>query len=161
MNADKHRSVFIRVYLWLAIASFARASSDFAHDIAPLVYEKCAPCHHPGAAAPFSLLTYEDVKKRAAQIAAATRTGFMPPWLPDEGYADFAGDRRLTAAQIATIAAWVEAGSPEGATAEVPPAPDFTDGWQLGKPDLVLEAPSSFELPAAGRDLYWNVIFTP
>ena len=74
-HADKHRSVFICVYLWLAIASFARAVSDFAHDIAPLIYEKCAPCHHPGAAAPFSLLTYEDVKKRAAQIAAATRCG--------------------------------------------------------------------------------------
>jgi len=83
----------------------------------------------------------------------------MPPWLAEQG--DFAGDLRLTAEQIATIAAWVEAGSPEGPSAEIPPAPDFTDGWQLGKPDLVLEAPSSFELPAAGRDFYWNVIFTP
>src|ERR1700733_13835248 len=56
-------------------------ATERAHDIPPILYEKCAPGHHPGAAAPFSLLTYEDVKKRGAQIAAATRTGFMPPWL--------------------------------------------------------------------------------
>ncbi len=161
MNPDKHRSVFICVYLWLAIASFARASSDFAHDIAPLVYEKCAPCHHPGAAAPFSLLTYQDVKKRAAQIAAATRSGYMPPWLPEHGYGDFMGDRSLTAEEIATIAAWVHDGAPEGPAGAIPPPPVFTEGWQLGEPDLVLEAASSVQLPASGPDIYWNVIFTP
>jgi Tetratricopeptide repeat len=158
MNADQHRSVFICLYLWLAIASVARASPTFV-DIAPIVYEKCAPCHHPGEAAPFSLLTYQDVKKRASQIAAATGSGYMPPWLPEKGYGDFADERRLTAAEIATIAAWVRAGAPEGS--EIPPAPDFKAEWQLGKPDLVLEAGGSFELPASGPDVYWNFIFTP
>jgi tetratricopeptide (TPR) repeat protein len=162
MNANKHPSVFICVYLWLAMPSFARASPTFTNDIAPIVYEKCAPCHHPGEAAPFSLLTYQDVKKRAAQIAAVTRTGFMPPWLPEKGYGDFAGERSLTAAEIATIAAWVRDGAPEGAAdAEIPPPPAFTDGWPLGPPDLVLEAAGSFVLPASGRDIYWNFIFTP
>jgi tetratricopeptide (TPR) repeat protein len=153
--------VFIRVYLWLSIASFARASPDFAHDIAPLVYEKCAPCHHPGAAAPFSLLTYDDVKKRASQIAAATRSGFMPPWLPEHGYGDFSDDRRLTTGQIATIGAWVLEGAPEGPADAIPPPPVFIEGWQLGQPDLVLEAGNSIALPASGPDIYWNVIFTP
>jgi hypothetical protein len=161
MNADKHRSVFICVYLWLAMTSFARASPTFASDIAPIVYEKCAPCHHPGAAAPFSLLTYQDVQKRAAQIAAVTRTGFMPPWLPEKGYGDFSDDRRLTPEQIATIAAWVHGGAPEGSASAIPPAPAFNADWQLGEPDLVLEAGGAFELPAAGRDVYWNFIFTP
>ena len=166
MKADSHRSVFICVYLWLAIMPFARASPSFASDIAPIVYEKCAPCHHPGEAAPFSLLTYQDVKKRAAQIAAVTRTGFMPPWLPEKGYGDFAGERRLTAAEIATVAAWVRDGAPVGPADKIPPAPDFTaselgDSWQLGPPDLVLEAGGSFDLPASGRDIYWNFIFTP
>jgi hypothetical protein len=161
MNADKHRSAFIRVYLWLAIASFARASSDFAHDIAPLVYEKCAPCHHAGGTAPFSLLTYEEVKKRASQIVAATRAGFMPPWLPERDYGDFADDRHLTPDQIATIAAWVHDSTPEGPVDAIPSPPAFPEGWQLGPPDLVLEAASAVELPASGRDIYWNVIFTP
>jgi len=161
MNTDKYRSEFICFHLWLAISSFARASPSFAHDIAPIVYEKCAPCHHPGGAAPFSLVTYADVKKRAAQIAAATRTGFMPPWLPEKGYSDFADDHRLTVEQIATIAAWARTGAPEGPPGEIPMPPVFNDEWELGKPDLILTAVSSFELPAAGRDIYWNFIFTP
>jgi tetratricopeptide (TPR) repeat protein len=161
MNADKHRSVLICVCLWLATTSFARASPTFTHDIAPIVYEKCAPCHHPGEAAPFSLLTYQDVKKRATQIAAVTRSGFMPPWLPEKGYGDFSDERRLTAEQIATIAAWVHDGAPEGPISETPPPPAFTDGWQLGTPDLVLDAGGSFDLPASGHDIYWNFIFTP
>ena len=161
MNADKHRSAFICVYLWLAMTTTARPAPPTFADIAPIVYEKCAPCHHPGEAAPFSLLTYQDVKKRAAQIAAVTHSGYMPPWLPEEGYGDFSDDRRLTAAEIATIAAWVHDGAPEGPADAIPPAPVFTDGWQLGKPDLVLEADGSFQLPASGPDVYWNFIFTP
>lgn len=152
----------ICVYLCLSVA-LARAAEPptFAHDIAPMVYEKCATCHHPGDAAPFSLLAYQDVKKRAAQIAAATRSRYMPPWLPEHGYGDFAGDRSLTPEQIATIAAWVRAGAPEGNVADIPPPPSFPDGWQLGTPDLVLEARGSVALPASGPDIYWNVIFTP
>jgi Tetratricopeptide repeat len=146
--------------LALVITSAASAAT-FGHDIAPIVYEKCAECHRPGGVAPFSLLTYDDVKKRAAQIAAAASAGYMPPWLPERGYGDFTNDRSLTAGQIAAIAAWVSAGAPEGPVDEIPPPPSFPDGWQLGKPDLVLEAPGPVELPAAGRDIYWNVIFTP
>jgi hypothetical protein len=145
----------------IATAPAFAESPTFARDIAPLVYEKCASCHRLGGTAPFSLLTYDDVKKRAPQIAAATRAGYMPPQLPEPGYGDFAGDPRLTHDQIATIAAWATDGAPEGSVADIPPPPTFPEGWQLGKPDLVLEAGSSFQLPAAGPDLYWNVIFKP
>ena len=88
----------VSMVLALLMTPIVRAAPPptFAHDIAPIVYEKCAPCHHPGEAAPFSLLTYEDVKKRAAQIATVTRSGLMPPWLPEHGYGDFADERRLT-----------------------------------------------------------------
>lgn len=133
----------------------------FAHDIAPILFEKCAPCHHPGDAAPFSLLTYQDAKKRAIQIAAATRSGFMPPWLPEHGYGDFVGERRLTPEEIAAISKWASAGTPEGPAAESPHPPSFADRWQIGQPDLVIDAPAPVELPASGRDIYWNVIFTP
>lgn len=141
----------------------ARAADPptFAHDIAPIIYEKCASCHHPGAAAPFSLLPYQDVAKRAAQIAAATQSHFMPPWLPEHGYGDFAGDRSLTPYQIATIAAWVRAGAPEGVASHVPPPPSYSSDWQLGQPDLVLEAQDPVDVPASGPDVYWNVIFKP
>ena len=153
----------VSMALALVVAPLAHSSTPptFAYDIAPIVYEKCAECHHPGAVAPFSLLTYDDVKKRAAQTAAATKSGLMPPYLPEQGYGDFVGDRHLTAAQIETIAAWVSAGAPEGPADKIPPPPVFPEGWQLGQPDLVLEAPGLVELPASGRDVYWNVIFTP
>jgi Tfp pilus assembly protein PilF len=155
-------SIACSIALALAIAPLAQAAPPtFPHDIAPIIIESCAPCHHPGEAAPFSLLTYQDVKKRAAQIATVTRTGFMPPWLPEKGYGDFAGDRRLTSEQIETISEWVRDGAPEGPADAIPPAPDFSAAWQLGKPDLILEAGGSFELPASGRDIYWNFIFTP
>ncbi|MGA2878588.1 MAG: tetratricopeptide repeat protein [Bryobacteraceae bacterium] len=156
----------IRVRLCLSAAIVlpgARGAEPptFAHDIAPIVHEKCAPCHHPGEAAPFSLLTYEEVKKRAAQIAAVTRSGYMPPWLPERGYGDFLDERRLTKEEIATISDWVSAGAPEGSVTDNSSPPAFPEGWQLGQPDLVLEAKSPVELPASGRDVYWNVIFAP
>jgi Flp pilus assembly protein TadD len=152
----------MRPWVALACATVSAApAATFSHDIAPIVYAKCAPCHHPGEAAPFSLLTYDDVKKRAALIATVTRSGYMPPWLPEHGYGDFAGERRLTPVEIAAIAAWVKEGAPEGDTAETPAPPQFESDWQLGKPDLVIEAGSSFSLPAAGPDVYWNFLFHP
>ncbi len=148
----------------LAVGCVASAANPptFRRDVAPIIYAKCAPCHHPGEAAPFSLLTYADVQKRSAQIASATRRGYMPPWLPEAGYGDFLDDRRLTASEIAIIANWVSAGAPRKVQHDAfPPPPEVPGGWQLGTPDLVLDAKSPIELPASGRDIYWNVIFTP
>ncbi len=135
------------------------AAVTFAQNIAPIVYQNCSPCHRPGESAPFSLLSYADVEKRAAQIATVTHSGFMPPWLPEEGYGDFAGARRLSPEQIRTIADWVAQGAPEGEN--VPAPPQFTQGWQLGTPDLVLEAPEAAHVPDSGLDVYWNFIFRP
>lgn len=133
----------------------------FAHDIAPIIFQNCAKCHRPGESGPFSLLSYQDVKKHAAQIAAATRSRLMPPWLPEPGYGDFANDCRLTSEQIRLIDEWVRNGTPEGPSSETPSPPQFTEGWQLGPPDMVLEAARPFTLPATGPDVFWNFIFTP
>jgi mono/diheme cytochrome c family protein len=141
--------------------SNAAPTPTFAHDIAPIVYHSCAPCHRPGEAAPFSLLSYSDVKRHARQIAAVTHSRYMPPWLPEPGYGDFQDTRRLTDQQIALIAAWVEAGAPEGGKGEEPAPPRFTLGWQLGPPDLVIEAPRPHSVPAEGPDIFWNFIFKP
>jgi len=143
------------------VLSLSAQALTFNKDIAPIVYRNCSPCHRPGETGPFSLLTFQDVHKRAAQIAAVTHSRYMPPWLPEQGYGDFAGERRLTDAQIREIADWVAAGAPEGPPSEAPPAPHFTEGWQLGTPDLVLEAPTSFSVPASGPDVYWNFVFVP
>jgi len=133
---------------------------NFGHDIAPIVYRSCAPCHRPGESAPFSLLSYSDVRKRAQQIAAVTASHYMPPWLPEKGYGEFQNEQRLSDAEIHEIADWVAQGAPEGSPAETPP-PVFTSGWQLGTPDLVLQAPAAYHLTASGLDQYWNFVFRP
>jgi hypothetical protein len=141
--------------------ALALGAPTFTHDIAPIVFRSCAPCHHAGGAGPFSLLTYEDVKKHARQIGDVTRTRFMPPWLPEAGYGDFEDERRLSASEIRTIQNWVAHNAPEGTAAELPTPPSFTEGWQLGTPDLVVTAPQPFVMPAAGPDVFWNFVLTP
>jgi len=84
----------------------------------------------------------------------------MPPWLPEHGYGDFQGERRLTDEQIRVISDWVMAGAPEGSPGEMPPPPTFAGDWELGTPDLVLDAQAAFPVPASGPDLYWNFVFS-
>src|SRR5262249_13793324 len=129
-------------------ASTNSASTDttnsvtFSRDVAPIVFQKCASCHHPGEAGPFSLLTYDDVRHRAQQIVDVTQKRFMPPWLPSGDHDEFLGDRRLTDHELQILKQWVDAGTPRGNDSEMPAAPTFTAGWQTGTPDLVLESPA-------------------
>src|ERR1700688_4448701 len=131
----------------------------FNKDIAPVFFQHCATCHRPGESGPFPLLSYKDAKSHARQIAAVTQSRFMPPWLPDPGEFKFADELRLSGAQITTIARWVEQGAVEGAPSDLPPAPKFAEGWQMGAPDLVIKAEKTYQLSASGTDQYWNFIF--
>ncbi len=155
------------IFLLVIAAALAQASPNtaaiptFAREIAPIIYSNCATCHHSGGAGPFSLLTYEDVKKHARQIADVTRRRYMPPWPPESGYGEFEDERRLSDKQIQLISDWVRAGAPEGLVSAIPPAPQFAGGWQLGIPDLILTASRPFMMPAAGPDLFWNFVFKP
>ena len=130
----------------------------FNKDIAPIIFQSCAECHHPGGPAPFSLLSYEDVKKRAKQIATVIKSRYMPPWPPEPGYGEFIGERRLSDEQIRSIQGWVEQGAAEGAGSTLPPAPKFSEGWQLGPPDLVIKATQAYTLPAGGSDVFRNFV---
>jgi mono/diheme cytochrome c family protein len=84
-------------------------SPTFAGDVAPILYQKCVTCHRPGEAAPFALISYEDVTKKGRQIAKVTASRYMPPWHAAHGFGDFADERRLTDAEIDTIGKWVQA----------------------------------------------------
>ena len=129
----------------------------FNKDIAPVMFENCAVCHHPGGSAPFSLMTYGEVKKRAAQIAEVTQSRYMPPWLP-ESHGEFVGERRLTEQQIKNLKLWTEQGKVEGSPADLPPLPKFNEGWQLGQPDLIIKMPQSYTLRAGGKDVFRNFV---
>ncbi|HEX8791596.1 MAG TPA: tetratricopeptide repeat protein [Polyangiaceae bacterium] len=130
----------------------------FSHDVAPLVYAKCGPCHHPRGAGPFSLLEYDDVLDHVKEIRKVTRSRFMPPWRPAPGVAAYLNDRSLTPAEIDLLMRWIDGGAPLGDAREVPAAPTWPDGWQLGEPDLVVQMPEAYELPADGPDVYRNFV---
>ncbi len=131
----------------------------FNRDIAPILFHYCSPCHRPGEGGPFPLLTYADAKARARQIAAVTSKRFMPPWLPEPQELRFADELHLSNEQITLLQMWVEQGAVEGASADLPPAPQFVPGWQLGRPDEIIEAKKPYTLPASGSDMYWNFVF--
>ena len=135
-------------------ADAAAQPITFNHDIAPIIFEHCSTCHRAGEAAPFSLVTYAEVRSRATQIAKAAADRYMPPWKPEPGYGEFARSRRLTMAEIGTIQRWVEQGAPEGNASDRPPAPVWAEGWQLGTPDLVVTMPEPYVLPAEGADVF-------
>jgi mono/diheme cytochrome c family protein len=126
----------------------------FARDIAPILYAHCATCHRPGEIGPFSLLTYEDARTRARQIAEVTRNRLMPPWKPAPGTGDFIDARALTAEQIDLLDRWVASGASEGDSRAVPPRPTWIDGWHLGTPDLVVTMPEPYVLRADGLDVF-------
>src|SRR3954468_2292711 len=105
--------------------ALAATTPTFAKDVAPIVYNNCATCHRPGQAAPFSLLSYEDVKRRATLIVSATGRRYMPPWhaTPLPGFPEFRDSRRLADIDIATIKTWVDAGMPAGDLSKQPKLP--------------------------------------
>jgi tetratricopeptide (TPR) repeat protein len=127
---------------------------SFSRDVAPIVFDKCASCHRPGGVGPFSLLTYADVRQRATQIVAVTERRYMPPWKADPDPAGFVGQKRLSDDELAVIRRWANEGAIEGERRELPPVPAFAEGWQLGKPDLVVTLPEPFTLDAGPTDAF-------
>jgi mono/diheme cytochrome c family protein len=128
--------------------------ATYNRDIAPIIYQNCSSCHRPGEVAPFSLLSYQDVCKKAKTVVKVTQKHFMPPWKADPTVGDFRDARRLTDSQVELFQKWLDDGMKEGNPADLPAMPKFTDGWTLGEPDLVLEAPKEYSLDAEGRDVY-------
>ncbi|MEY4094574.1 MAG: hypothetical protein RLZZ53_1773, partial [Acidobacteriota bacterium] len=146
------RVTFLALHLSLLTASMS-AAQTFARDVAPIVYDACVSCHRTGGPGPFPLTTYDEVRRRATQIAQVTRSRFMPPWKVEPGVSHFVGQRLLTDKEIDTIAQWVKLGAPQGETA-APKPPTFADGWLLGKPDLVVKPDAPFSLPALDTDAF-------
>jgi hypothetical protein len=125
----------------------------FSGEVVRIFQQNCQSCHREGDVAPFSLITYEDARANAQRIKYMTSTKQMPPWKPDASCATFRGERRLSESDIATLAAWVNAGAPEGNRADLPPQKEFSSEWTLGTPDIELKMPESFTAPV-GADTY-------
>ena len=143
-----------------AAAQAGRTASPVTYhgQIEPIVLRDCSPCHRPGESGPFSLLTYEDVRKRAGQIAKVTASRYMPPWLPEAGYGQFKEERRLSDAQIQLFAEWVKQGTPAGTSRKGAEPAAATGDWPLGQPDLILRTSRPYTMAADASETFWNFI---
>ena len=130
----------------------------WSKDVAPIVQKNCQVCHRPGEAGPFSLLTYQDARRRAAKIKDAVADRVMPPWFADPHYGKFSNAMGLSASEIDTIVKWVDGGAPEGDPRDLPKPAEWVEGWGIGKPDMVFELPQPFDVPARGVVEYQHVI---
>jgi hypothetical protein len=160
MRRILHRTVMIATG-FAAILIFATAANEantnsvtFTKDVAPILFKSCAECHRPGEIAPMSLLTYQEVRPWAKSIRERVVDRSMPPWFADPKHGHWANDARLSQKDVDTIVAWVDAGAPKGEDKHLPPPPKFTDGWTIGKPDVVLEMQEEYTVPADGTVPY-------
>jgi mono/diheme cytochrome c family protein len=132
----------------------APAGSPTYHgEVERILQRQCQECHRPGQVAPFSLLNFDQARKRASDLAAVTHDRRMPPWpVSTREGGPFKEARILSEAEIATLAAWAEACSPEGDPRDAPPPRQFASGWPMGEPDLILSLPEPYALDAEGDD---------
>jgi hypothetical protein len=146
------------VLQWNTAIPRTQSPVTFSQHVAPILFNNCTTCHRPGEAAPFQLMSYRDARPLAKAIAAATSARVMPPWKAGPSDVAFANERRLTDAEIEIIQRWVADGAPEGDAKLLPPLPRFTEGWQLGTPDLAVSMSEAFEVPATGPDIYRSFV---
>ena len=160
---NKRRFTAIAIACFAAISLFALTSSEaktkpkaatFTKDVAPIFFKACADCHRAGETAPFSVMSFKEVRPWAKSIKEKVVSKQMPPWHADPHVGEFKNNRSLTQAEIDTITAWVDGGAAEGNPKDLPPAPKFVDGWNIGKPDVVLSMKEEYTLAASGPDEY-------
>jgi hypothetical protein len=126
----------------------------FSRDVAPILYANCVTCHRTGEIGPMSLITYQEVRPWARAISKQVADGVMPPWHADAATGTFSNERKLTAAERATIERWASNGAPEGDAHDLKPAPTFAQGWNIGTPDAIFEMQEDYSVPARGTIEY-------
>src|SRR5262245_47032721 len=141
---------------WASHAAAADAPT-FYKDVLPILQKNCQSCHRAGEVAPMSLVTYEEARPWARAIKSAVVSKKMPPWFADPGYTHLANERRLSERDINTIVAWVDASAPGGDPSTAPPPLTFDSGWNI-KPDIIVEMPKPFEVPARGTVNYKYIV---
>src|SRR5688572_17984629 len=135
-------------------AQRAVPAPTFSKDVAPVLYKHCTTCHRPGEVAPMSLLTYQEARPWARAIRDNVTSGVMPPWHADPAHGKWLNERRLTPEEKDVIARWVAAGAPEGNKRDLPKQPEYAQGWQIGKPDVVIAMEKDYAVQATGEIPY-------
>jgi mono/diheme cytochrome c family protein len=150
-------TLFLGAICLIALPTASASDADknkvdvtFNKDVAPIFYKNCVQCHRAGEIAPMSLITYKEARPWARSIKEKVVTREMPPWHADPHFGEFSNDRRLSRKDLDTIVAWVDQGAREGNPKDLPPAPIFADGWNIGKPDAIFYLPQEYAVPATG-----------
>lgn len=143
----------------VAVTCAAPASVTFHKNVEPVLQQHCQSCHRRGEIGPMSLLTYQDTRKWAAAIKEAVALKKMPPWFADtSAHQTYRDDNSLSPAEAQTIKDWVNSGAPEGNAKDAPAPQKFVDGWNIGQPDMIVEMPESYQIPATGTVEYTYII---
>ena len=150
-------TVLLALLAFLMPKPVTPGSVTYNKDVLPILQKNCQTCHRPGEIAPMSFLTYKDTRPWAKAMKEAVVSRQMPPWFVDPAYGHFANDRRLNDTEIQTISAWADAGAIEGDPKDMPPPVTFQDGWNI-KPDMIVEMPKDFNVPATGTVNYQNIL---
>ncbi len=163
LNAGCILAALVSILLFVAADSPQKVSSPptFYRDVVPILQEHCQTCHRPGEIAPFSLVSYKETKPWAQAIKKAAQSKNMPPWFADPRFGKWADDPSLTPEQIATLAAWADAGAPGGDPHDAPPAKKWSAGWNIPQPDAVIRMPKPVPIPAQGEvDYTYEIVPT-
>jgi thiol-disulfide isomerase/thioredoxin/mono/diheme cytochrome c family protein len=129
-------------------------SVTYYKDIAPLVQKNCQECHRQGGPGPFELTSFDDVAYNAEKIREVVVDRRMPPWhgILNPEFGKLSNSKQLAEEEIATILAWVDAGTPEGNRADAPSPVRWpaASQWGIGQPDFVYRMPEPFRVPKSG-----------
>lgn len=150
-------AMLLGMSVWTAGAR-GEGGVSYSRDIAPILYENCLECHRPGETAPVAFINYSSVRPWAKKIKSVVVGGEMPPWHADSSIGQWKNERRLSSDEIRLIRQWVDEGAAEGNPADLPPMPEFVEGWRIGEPDLVFEMVRPETLPAELEDEYRYVM---
>ena len=132
----------------------APAAPTFTKDVAPIFFKNCAECHRPGEIAPMSLMNFKESRPWAKAIREKIVSREMPPWHADPAHGQWSNDKRMSQKEIDTVVSWIDGGTKEGDPKDMPAAPKFAKGWQMGEPDMTFQMPEEFTVPAEGAVPY-------
>jgi hypothetical protein len=152
----------VRKLLWIAalVSGFGTTLAEtpkeitFYKDVLPILQSRCQECHRPGEAAPMPLLSYQQARPWAKAIRDAVLSGKMPPWHADPHIGKFSNARTLTGVEREVLTGWAAGGAKEGNPKDAPAPKAYTDGWTIGKPDVIIDMGTDYTVPASGTIQY-------
>lgn len=119
-------------------------------EVQAVIGQRCVGCHHTGGSAPFSLATYEAVKRRTSFIKEVITTGYMPPFKADVHYRDYANNRILPANEKQLLLDWIAKDAPRGKAVAAAKAPVA----DTASPDLVLKADQAYTVKGDNQERF-------